>query len=36
MWNYKTADTSFIKEVIKQVNWEFLFQNKNIHDKFLS
>ena len=30
--DYKNADTNSIRKALKQVNWEFLFQNKNVHD----
>ena len=35
VWDYKKADTNSIREALKQVNWEFLFQDKNIHEQVL-
>ena len=33
MWDYKKADTNSIRKALKQVNWEFLFQNKSVHEQ---
>ena len=35
VWNYKKADTNSIRKALKQVNWEFLFQNKSVHEQVL-
>ena len=33
MWDYKKADTNSIRKALKQVNWDFLFQNKSVHEQ---
>ena len=35
VWDYKKADTNSIRKALKQVDWEFLFQNKNVHEQVL-
>ena len=35
VWDYKKADTNCIRKALKQVNWEFLYQNKNVHEQVL-
>ena len=35
VWDYKKADTNSIRKALKQVNLEFLFQNKNVHKQGL-
>ena len=36
VWDYKKADTNSIRKAFKQVNWEFLFQNKNVPEQVLT
>ena len=33
VWDYKKADTNSIRKALKQVNWEFLFKKKNVHEQ---
>ena len=33
VWDYKKADTNSIRRALKQVNWEFLFQNKSVQEQ---
>ena len=35
VWDYKKSDTNSIRRALKQVNWEFLFQNKSVHEQVL-
>ena len=35
MWDCKKADTNLIRKALKQVNWEFLFKKKNVHEQIL-
>ena len=32
VWDYKKVDTSSIRKVLKQANWEFLFKKKNVQE----
>ena len=32
-WDYKHADTNSIKKSLNQVNWDQLFQNKNVNEQ---
>ena len=34
VWDYRKADINSIRKTLK-VNWEFLFQNKNVHEQVL-
>ena len=34
--DYEKADTNFYRKAHKQVNWEFLFQNENVHEQSLT
>ena len=33
LWDYKRANTDAIINSINQVDWEFLFFNKNVHQQ---
>ena len=33
LWDYKHADTNSIKKSLNQVNWDQLFQNKNVNEQ---
>ena len=33
VWDYKKADTNSFQKALKQVNWEFLFKKKNVHEQ---
>ena len=33
LWNFKRANISSIKRVIKMVDWRFMFLNKNVHEQ---
>ena len=35
VWDYKKSDANSIRRALKQVNWEFLFQNKSVHEQVL-
>ena len=35
VWDYKKADVNSIRKALKQVNWEFLFKEKNVHEQVL-
>ena len=33
VWGYKHPDTNLIKNLLNQVNWNQLFQNKNVNEQ---
>ena len=33
VWGYKHPDTNLIKNSLNQVNWNQLFQNKNVNEQ---
>ena len=35
VWDDKKSDTNSIRRALEQVNWEFLFQNKSVHEQVL-
>ena len=35
MWDYRKVDINSTRKALKQVNWEFLFQNENVHQQVI-
>ena len=35
MWDYRKVDINSTRKALKQVNWEFLFQNENVHEQVI-